>query len=94
MSLKSSLVVLFVGMAAAACTPKDKADGADGAAANASAVASTAPVPSATASTVPATAENDPLPSHSDVAKKVRKEINKQNYKSELDKLEKEIDQP
>ncbi len=91
---RESMWVIILALSLAACS-KENAGAADSGpsrpdAASASASASAAP----SATTAPATAENDPLPSHSDVAKKVRGEINKQNYKSELDKLEKEIDQP
>ncbi len=94
------IVTLLLFTVAAACTPKDQPGHADaGASTHASASASAASTnaaasssaASAAPSAAPATAANDPLPSHSDVAKKVRGEITKQNYKTELDKLEKEI---
>ncbi len=105
MSTTKSIAVLLVMMAASACTPKDNAGGSDasvvvGAASVSTASASGSAMASATASAMasaaasaaPATAANDPLPPHSDVAKQVRTEITKANYKAELDKLEKEIE--
>ncbi|WP_394831433.1 hypothetical protein LVJ94_33465 [Pendulispora rubella] len=89
----AAFMALGMAVGVAACTPKEKTEGAEAgiatvASAQAPAVASAAP------SEPPATAENDPLPAHSEATKKARAEITKQNYKSELDKLEKEIDQP
>ena len=104
MSIQKTLALLLIaGAGIGACTPKEQPSQSDAAAMThpsstaqnsvagmgsgmASAMASGAP------SAAPATAANDPLPSHSDVAKKVRGEITKQNYKAELDKLEKEIE--
>jgi hypothetical protein len=60
--------------------------------ASASGSAMASAMASAAASAAPATAANDPLPTHSDVAKQVRTEITKANYKAELDKVEKEIE--
>ena len=76
---------------AAACTPKDEkaSSSSDAAAATATAVGSAMPSAGASAE-VPATAENDPLPSHKDAAKTVRGEITKANYKAKLEQLEKE----
>jgi hypothetical protein len=94
----SKILALATLLAAAACTPKDQpamgdAMAASSAPAMASASSATAAASaSAASSAVPATAANDPLPSHADVAKKVRGEVTKQNYKAELDKLEKEIE--
>ena len=86
-------------LAVAGCTPKETA-GTDGGSAPLGATASAAPASvsagasssAATAAQPPATAENDPLPAHSDAAKKVRADISKDNYKTELDKIEKEIE--
>ena len=99
-----SIAVLLMMLAASACTPKENAGATDGSVAVGDASATTkageagAAMASATASAAAsgaaatATIENDPLPTHSDVAKQVRAEITKANYKTELDKLEKEID--
>lgn len=82
-------------LALAGCTPTETA-AMDGGSAPLGASASVAPASlsaSAAASAhPPATAENDPLPTHSDSARKVRADISKQNYKTELDKIEKEIE--
>jgi hypothetical protein len=66
--------------------PEKNAPSATDAAAAASAAANAA------ATSPPATADNDPLPSHSEAARKVRGEVTKANYKTELDKIEKEIE--
>jgi hypothetical protein len=102
MSTTKSIAVLLMMVAASACTPKENAGGSDASvvigAASASSMASASgsamasAMASAAASAAPVTAANDPLPSHSDVAKQVRTEITKANYKTELDKLEKEIE--
>ena len=94
----ASIAVL---LALAGCAPKETAGtgmeggsaplGATASAAMASASAS-ASSSAVTAAQPPATAENDPLPAHSDAAKKVRADISKENYKTELDKIEKEIE--
>ncbi|GAC1351268.1 MAG: hypothetical protein NVS3B20_19910 [Polyangiales bacterium] len=93
-----ALVVVITSVAG--CTPKESQSGSGGAESHAASAsgsthASVAQPSASTAieamSAAPATAANDPLPSHSDVAKKVRGEVTKQNYKTELDKLEKEI---
>lgn len=76
-----------------ACSRTETATSADAApmtVSTASAMASASA--SAVASAAMATAENDPLPTHSDAAGKVRGEISKANYKTELDKIEKEIE--
>lgn len=64
------------------------------AAVSVAASASASATPSASASAAPtATAAVDPnaVPSHTDEAQKAAREIDKANYKSELDKLDKEI---
>jgi hypothetical protein len=95
--LTSLLVVLACASFALACTPKETASASDaGAAASSTAAASASASASASAvaaaSATPATLANDPLPTHGDVAKKARDEITKANYKTELDKIEKEAD--
>lgn len=97
MSSKNTFVAMTcVVLGLAACTPKETTSTADAGAPMASTsgvtMASSMPAPSGAPTMV--TAAEDPLPSHSEVAKKVRGEITKQNYKTELDKLEKEVDQP
>ena len=42
----------------------------------------------------PVTSANDPLPPRATLAKEAKRDINAKNFKAELDKLEKEIDQP
>ena len=97
MSLQK-LLALAILLTASACTPKEQPATGDAMAASSSSATTikSAAVASASASAAPsaepATAANDPLPSHRDVAKKVRGEVTKQNYKAELDKLEKEIE--
>lgn len=90
------ILALATLLIAAACTPKDQPAMGDamviGSPPPSASPAMTAASASDAASAEPATAANDPLPSHSDVAKKVRGEITKQNYKAELDRLEKEIE--
>lgn len=78
-------LLLFV-----ACTPKETTTSQTDATASA-VTSATAP---AASSAPAANAQNDPLPSHGDVAKQVRGEITKDNYKAELDKLEKAADEP
>lgn len=101
MSPTKTIALLLMMVAATACTPKENAGGTDGSTtmgdgsaskASASGTAMASAMASAAASAAPATSENDPLPTHADVAKQVRSEITKANYKTELDKLEKEIE--
>lgn len=88
-------VLLLVGVAA--CDkhdpPSASSSGATAAASTSAALTASA-APSAAPATTTATAEGDPLPSHADVAKTVRSEVTKQNYKTELEKLEKSADEP
>jgi hypothetical protein len=101
MSTKIKLTSLLAALACAsfalACTPKETTSASDaGSAASSTAAASASSGAAASAvaaaSAAPATLANDPLPTHGDVAKKVRDEITKANYKTELDKIEKEAD--
>ena len=96
----TTLALVLTLAAVSACTPKDTAATADAHASTSAstptttlsattASATTATTAGATASASSATGP-DPLPGHGDVAKKVRGEVTKQNYKAELDKLEKE----
>ena len=92
----ASMAVL---LALAGCTPKETAGTEGGspplgasASAAPSSVSASASSSAAASALPPATAENDPLPAHSDAAKKVRADISKDNYKTELDKIEKEIE--
>jgi hypothetical protein len=86
---------LLALLVTAACTPKESASNSTAdAAPTTSATAVASATASAAPSAAPATADNDPLPSHGDVAKTVRGEITKQNYKTELEKLEKSADEP
>lgn len=85
-------VILLALLALAACTPKETTSSTQDAAV-ATPSASVAATASASASAAPAAnADNDPLPSHSDVAKQVRTEITKDNYKAKLDEIEKSPD--
>lgn len=82
-------------LALSACEDK-KTDpgGAASASAAVSVAASASATPSTSASAAPTpTAAVDPnaVPSHTDEAQKAAREIDKANYKSELDKLDKEI---
>lgn len=82
---------LFASLLLAGCTPKETpAPGAAPSASFTSPAVATASAPSAE----PVATVADTLPSHADVAKQVRAEIGKQNYKTELDKLEKELEAP
>ncbi len=97
----SSRVTLAFGLGAllalSACEDKKTDTGAAASASAAVSVAASASAsaaPSASASAAPtATAAADPnaVPSHTDEAQKAAREIDKANYKSELDKLDKEI---
>jgi hypothetical protein len=87
----------MLGIFATACSRTETATSADAApmavaTPSAMASASATPAASAAASAAPVTAESDPLPTHSDAASKVRADISKANYKTELDKIEKEIE--
>jgi hypothetical protein len=85
----SKYIVLAL-LALAACTPKETTSSTQDAAV---ATPSASVAASASASAAPAAnADNDPLPSHSDVAKQVRTEITKDNYKAKLDEIEKSPD--
>ncbi|WP_394842087.1 hypothetical protein LZC95_34045 [Pendulispora brunnea] len=93
-SFGAAAIALAIAASIAGCTPKEKTEAAAEAGVATVASAPASAVASAAPSEPPATAENDPLPAHSEATKKARAEITKQNYKSELEKLEKEIDQP
>lgn len=87
--------VLFVALATAcsACSKTETSTSADAAPVAVSTSSAVASAPAHDASSAaPVTAESDPLPSHSDAASKVRGEITKNNYRAELDKVEKEIE--
>lgn len=89
--MKYALLLAVVPFVLAACDDK-KVD--DKAAASASAALSaSAPLASASAapSAAPSAAASAAIPSQADEAIKAAKEIDKANYKQELDKLEKEI---
>lgn len=94
MSSKNTVLMLAcLALGLGACTPKETTSSSEAGSSMAATSASSMSAPSG-APTMATTATDDPLPSHSEVAKKVRGEITKQNYKTELDKLEKEADQP
>ena len=93
MSSKNTVLMLAcVALGLVACTPNETASSSEaGSIGSAMTSASTMPAPSGVPTMTTASAD-DPLPSHKEVARKVRGEITKQNYKAELDKLEKEVD--
>ena len=81
---------LIASLAIAACSKTEApVQGSPPAAIPSSAPASSAPAQAS--KPVPATAANDPLPAHTEAARAAAEEITKANYKSELDKIEKEI---
>ena len=94
MKLFPSMTVVLVALAA--CTPKDKNE------ATPAASGAAAPTPTLTASATPVTdaaasvisAANDPLPARNNLAREARRDINAKNYKTELDKIEKDLDAP
>lgn len=87
---------LLLGLAA--CDkPAPTGSGSSGAAVattSAPLTASAAPSTATPTTAMTADGKSDPLPSHADVAKTVRGEVTKANYKTELDKLEKSADEP
>ena len=80
--------ILLFGLATA-CNKTDSTMAADAAPVAVSTPSASA---SSSASAARVTAESDPLPTHAEAASKVRGEISKTNYKTELDKIEKEIE--
>lgn len=93
MNVRIGFATVLVLALATACSKSETATSADAAPVT---VSTASPHASASASAAtsapPVTAESDPLPTHSDAASKVRGEINKANYKAELDKIEKETE--
>jgi hypothetical protein len=87
--------ILAIPFVLVACDDKkvdDKTAASASAALSASApVASASAAPSASVAASAAPAAGTAIPSHADEALKAAKEIDKANYKQELDKLDKEI---
>ena len=95
MKLRHSMIAVLVALAA--CTPKDKTEATPSAATaeakTAPMIATSAPA-AADAAVEPISAANDPLPARANLAREARREISAKNYKTELDKIEKDIDPP
>ena len=90
MNNRPILLALTLGLTLlAACEDKNATSMSSSGAVSATATPSMTAAPPA----MTANAATDPLPSHADVAATVRTEVTKQNYKAELDKLEKSADE-
>lgn len=95
MKLCSSMIVVLVALSA--CTPKDKTEAkpsASTAEANSAPMIATSAAAAAADAAVSISAADDPLPARANLAREARREISAKNYKTELDKIEKDIDPP